>query len=77
MFNDIQRREDDDFELFAAYDAKREAFGDPCPGCKRLRGGGDCAYCFDEGDGRDEPVVAAAPRVPVVLAPLGADDIDF
>ena len=84
-----QRQENDEYEINAAYDAKAEAFGDPCPGCKRLRGGGDCWFCFDDGyptspeDQAPPELVEAAPVArPAVPADWGtqfppSDDIEF
>lgn len=34
-------------------DYMREAYGDACPSCGRLRWGGDCGNCYDEGDERE------------------------
>jgi hypothetical protein len=43
-------QEEREYQLFAAYDAKVEAYGDRCPGCGTLRWGGDCPKCFREDD---------------------------
>lgn len=32
------------------YDYVSEAYGDPCPGCRRLRYGGNCGNCMKDED---------------------------
>lgn len=75
MFNNDDDR---DFELNARYDYIREAYGDPCPGCGTLRGGGDCIRCYDEAT--YEPANAAelldmAPE-PVAELPVDWSNVD-
>ena len=46
-FSHPDEQEEYEYQMFAAYDAKVEAYGDRCPGCGTLRWGGDCPKCYD------------------------------
>lgn len=77
-----QDHDDEMFELFAASDYKREAFGDPCP-CGTLRWQADCPNCMhDEQEAAEAERDALLPSAPApaeapALLPPDDDDIPF
>jgi hypothetical protein len=76
----------DDFEsdYDSHVDYMREAYGDPCPSCGTLRGGGDCGKCdaayYDEQPAHEYDSAyldAIAARNTVSPLDIENDDIPF
>lgn len=46
------------YEFNARHDYRREAYGDPCPGCGTLRWQGDCPTCTRPDDEDEDEAFA-------------------